>query len=774
MSLIRPAGQVITFYSYKGGTGRSMALANVACLLARQSGPGRRVLVIDWDLEAPGLHRFFQPYLKLFNQASPNDEALLDTYPGLLEIFEYLEQTTPRSASVEAFPEEALAAQIEVADFDQYLLEVEVPGAGQLSLLKAGRLDNDYARRVNAFKWEDLYHRLPGLFSGLVNYLTRRFDYVLIDSRTGLTDVSGICTMLMPERLVVVFTPNRQSLAGLADLVKRATDYRRQSDDLRPLQIFPLPSRIEFTEPDLHERWRFGDPAVGIPGYQTWFEELFRMVYGLPICNLGPYFDEVQIQHIPRYAYGETIAVLIEQTADRLSLARSYEGLSEALVSLAGPWEARPKKTVFRLRSVERAPHRSWAMAIQRTGKYEILEEIGRGGYATVYRAQHSTLKSEVALKVLDPARAADSAMRERFIREARTASKLEHPSIVEIFDLFEVPEGICISMEYFPGGDLQAWRGKRPALTVLEALQILKDVASALDYAHQQKAVHRDVKPSNILMDAKGRAHLSDFGLVFLPEAPHLTSSGSVVGTPIYYSPEQAAGNYPSLDARSDQYSLGVVAYELLVGRPPFQVDPSSGALALALKHIEEKPPSPHSLNADLPPELDEPMLKALAKKPEERFATCAEFMRQLEKALGDSRLRQYRELIQAAYKHIDLQNYELAQTALIQARYLLPTHPDWQAGQRKLEETRQGTETYELLVKEWEAALKDAQNALTLDPRLPDPNGVFIALGLHPRPPRPMIARVLETAQLGVGAVLGGAVIWLAWSLAHSWIVR
>lgn len=414
----------------------------------------------------------------------------------------------------------------------------------------------------------------------------------------------------------------------------------------------------------------------------------------------------------------------------------------------------------------------------QRIGKYEIVEVIGRGGYATVYRALHSTLKSEVALKVLDPARAADTATRERFIREARTASKLEHPHIVKIFDLFEASESICISMEYFPGSDLKTWRSKRPTLTVPEALQILKDVASALDYAHQQKAVHRDVKPSNILMDAKGRAHLSDFGLVFLPDSPHLTSLGSVVGTPTYYSPEQAAGNYTTLDARSDQYSLGVVAYELLASKPPFQVDSSSGAMVLALKHMEEKPPLPSSMNAELPPEVDEPLLKALAKKPEERFATCAEFVRQLEKALEDSRLREYRELIQTARDHITQREYDGAQTALAQARDLLPLHLDWQAAQTELEEMRQRTEAYELLVKEWDAALKDAQNALTLDPRLPDPNGVFIALGLRPPPARPLREHIREMfpelMRIVAGLAVGAFGFWLMWSLSFLWIVR
>lgn len=151
------------------------------------------------------------------------------------------------------------------------------------------------------------------------------------------TDASGICSMLLPEKLVVVFTPNRQSIEGAVDLVEKAVDYRRRSDDLRPLMVLPLPSRIEPTMERLRRQWRFDDAI----GYQVRFEKVFKAAYALPTCDLTAYFDEIQIQQVPDYAYGEEIAVLVESNAsDRLSLTRSYESFALRLTSNAAPWQS--------------------------------------------------------------------------------------------------------------------------------------------------------------------------------------------------------------------------------------------------------------------------------------------------------------------------------------------------------------------------------------------------------------------------------------------------
>jgi len=322
-------GEVITFYSYKGGTGRTMALANVGCVLANgfSGGDGmppryfslakRPVLCIDWDLEAPGLHHFL-----------PVSDAELDNRDGLLELF-----TAVRARAREVKTREDALDLFRSVHLDDFVSPTGVAG---LWLLHAGRLDATYGSRVNAFSWEELFTASPPILPAFAEFVTSHYAYTLIDSRTGITDVSGICTTVMPSKLVVVFTPNRQSLTGIFDLVRRATLYRSQSSDWRPLAVFPLPSRIEQAREQLLEEWRYGNDVHR--GFQPEFEGLFRDVYGLPECDLSEYFTEVQIQHVPDYAYGEQVAVLVE-TESRLSLKRSYEEFSDRLQMLQGPWE---------------------------------------------------------------------------------------------------------------------------------------------------------------------------------------------------------------------------------------------------------------------------------------------------------------------------------------------------------------------------------------------------------------------------------------------------
>src|SRR4030095_14137024 len=302
-----PPGQVITFYSYKGGTGRSMALSNVASVLAHRHNTGEGILMVDWDLEAPGLHRYFRMQLK--QQLGTTDDRVLDEHPRLIDLFWELHtklqpQNGARRSRIDA---DDAVALLEEVDLRHFILDTDIPS---LSLLKAGRFTEEYASQVNTFPWETFYHQAPLLLRVFAETLAEQYRYVLVDSRTGLTDVSGICTMLLPEKLVVVFTPNRQSLTGILGLVQRATDYRRQSDDLRPLVVFPLASRIEPTENTLRQYWRKGNADQDIIGYQSQFEQMFQTVYGLENCRLDTYFNHALIQHVPPYAYGENVAVL--------------------------------------------------------------------------------------------------------------------------------------------------------------------------------------------------------------------------------------------------------------------------------------------------------------------------------------------------------------------------------------------------------------------------------------------------------------------------------
>jgi formylglycine-generating enzyme required for sulfatase activity len=329
-------GTILTFYSYKGGTGRTMALANTACLLARERAGDRPVLMMDWDFEAPGLHSFFETRL-------PNDgadsRARFRDRPGVLDVLVSVREafSDPGLPPADASGDEA-SAYVATLDLDAAVINTGIPN---LRLMMAGRLDDDdYAARVNSFDWQQFYARVPWLFPALARRLELEYAYTLIDSRTGLTDTSGICTMLMPEKLVVAFTPGRQSLTGVAGLIKRAIRYRRLSNDPRPLAVFPLPSRIESSEAELKQLWRRAPAGEkGAIGYQPLFEEILSEAYGVTPCSLESYFDEVPLQHEPRSAYGERVAVEDDKSTEVISISQSYRRFVDHLVELQSPWE---------------------------------------------------------------------------------------------------------------------------------------------------------------------------------------------------------------------------------------------------------------------------------------------------------------------------------------------------------------------------------------------------------------------------------------------------
>jgi len=330
------SGDIITFYSYKGGTGRTLALANVACLLAR-AHPRDKILMVDWDLEAPGLHRYFRDQIEVSLLGNLSRERAMDEKEGLLDFFVELNRRSEKMAPAGGDSAAVAVKQIykELA-FERFILKTDVEG---LELMKAGRFDAEYPNRVNSFDWAKLFSRSEWFIRLFADELKQRYRYILIDSRTGITDTSGICTTLLPDKLVVVFTPNRQSLTGIRDLVKSATDYRRRSPDVRPLVVFPLASRVEVSKPSLQKIWRTSPIGSAVTGYQPMFEELFRSVYGLKNGDLQKYFDEIQIQQVADYAYGEEIAVLTDFSKDRFSLATSFQAVSNRLESAAPPWE---------------------------------------------------------------------------------------------------------------------------------------------------------------------------------------------------------------------------------------------------------------------------------------------------------------------------------------------------------------------------------------------------------------------------------------------------
>ena len=257
-----------------------------------------------------------------------------------------------------------------------------------------------------------------------------------------------------------------------------------------------------------------------------------------------------------------------------------------------------------------------------RLGKYQIMSEIGRGGMAIVYKAFDPGLQRYVALKVLSPRLASEENVMRRFEREATTAANLKHPNIVIIYDVSSADGFYFIVMELLEGRTLREEIRATGALLPARVAPITAQLASALDYAHQQGLVHRDVKPGNIILGAGDHATLTDFGLVRAMRASRLTEAGSALGTLDYMPPEQLSGD--DADWRSDVYSLGVVVYESLSGRVPFSADTP---YTLMRKVMYEPPPRLSLVAPSLAPAVDHAVMQALAKAPADRFRTAGEF---------------------------------------------------------------------------------------------------------------------------------------------------
>jgi hypothetical protein len=254
---------------------------------------------------------------------------------------------------------------------------------------------------------------------------------------------------------------------------------------------------------------------------------------------------------------------------------------------------------------------------------YDLEDEIGRGGMAVVYRATDRRLQRPVAIKILPPELAYDPAIRTRFTREAQTSAQLSHAHIVPIFDVGE-REGIAyFVMALIKGGSLATLLAREPRQPVDEVRRLLCEIADALEYAHVRGVIHRDIKPDNILLDSdSGRAMVVDFGIARAMEAgARLTVTGNAVGTPTYMSPEQAMGER-DVDGRSDLYSLGVLAYQMLTGRVPFT---AGNSMALLLKHVSEPPRPIAELRPDVPRNLQDVIERALLKEPDDRWPSAA-----------------------------------------------------------------------------------------------------------------------------------------------------
>ena len=275
----------------------------------------------------------------------------------------------------------------------------------------------------------------------------------------------------------------------------------------------------------------------------------------------------------------------------------------------------------------------------QNLGKYRVLEPLGSGGMARVYRGYHAHLDRYVAIKVLRSDLVEDELFLTRFRREAQAVASLRHPNIIQVFD-FDIADGIYFMVMELLDGDtlhtrLNDYRVRDEQMPWGEMVRILLDVLDGLDYAHQEGMIHRDIKPANILLTRRGQAVLADFGIAQIVGGTRHTMSGALLGTLNYMAPEQALEG--SSDVRSDLYSLGIVLYEMLTRRPPYDADTP---LAILLKHVNDPLPLPTELNPEIPAPLERIVLKALAKEPDGRFQSAPQMADALKTAAAEAHL--------------------------------------------------------------------------------------------------------------------------------------
>ncbi len=261
-------------------------------------------------------------------------------------------------------------------------------------------------------------------------------------------------------------------------------------------------------------------------------------------------------------------------------------------------------------------------------GRYEIIEELGKGGMGEVYRVEDKKIKEEIALKLIKPEIAADKRIIERFRNELKFARKIAHKNVCRMYDFNEEEGTPFITMEYVAGEDLKSFIRRSGKLTEAKAIAITSNVAEGLVEAHRLGVIHRDLKPQNIMIDKQGNAQIMDFGIAHSTEGKGITKEGMIIGTPAYMSPEQVDGQ--ETDRRSDIYSLGIILYEMLAGRVPFEGETS---LSVAVKHKTEKPTDPRKLNAKISEGLSGLILKCIEKSKDRRYQKAEALLEALEK---------------------------------------------------------------------------------------------------------------------------------------------
>jgi len=380
-------GEVTTFYSFENGAARSIALAHAAVQLAAGQNATVPVLMIDWDTEAPGLHHYFPTRDERFEDPRPDfrPDARAAARaaaarpgaarPGLLEYFEACREQLQQlqslgRAGADLDHEERARLVLEAIDWEAYVERVDQ--SRSLYLMRAGRFDDSYGERADRMDWDGLFAACPALYRAFAAHLARHFRHVLVDARAGRSAAVSVCTTLLPDRLVGLFTPGGRSLDGLGGVVARAVEYRcSHEDEQRPLLVYPLPCGLEGADPERRALWRRGDPQRGISGYQPALEQLLRNCYGLSQLSLDSYLDEVPLlASMAVGAPGDLLGAAALRDADCHAPARSVAALLGWLGQGRFPWQSRAELDLLDAIAASRAALAAGAQgaALRRAG----------------------------------------------------------------------------------------------------------------------------------------------------------------------------------------------------------------------------------------------------------------------------------------------------------------------------------------------------------------------------------------------------------------------
>jgi hypothetical protein len=403
-------GDVTTFYSFESGTARSVALSNMAMLLAGRQNATVPVLMIDWDTESPGLHHYFDQQPQ--GQGQGQRPGVLEYFEACREHLHLVQRTAPGLDDV------GLALKVlEAVDWEPYVERVDQ--SRPLYLMRAGCFDDSYGERADRMDWDGLFAACPAFFRCFGEHMARQFRHVLIDARSGRSAAVSICTTLLPRKLVTLFTPNQRSLEGLAGVVNRAIEYRcSHEDEQRALLVYPLPCSIDSADCERRLQWRRGDPYKGVGGYQPALEKLLRQTYGMAQISLDSYFDEVQLQHTSAMSSGDHLSACPERGADRFSLTRTFETLLDWVAEGHFPWQSRAEIALLANIALARAlsvDGISTAVSVPLAADLKRLGEL--------YRHQGRLLQSEQCLEE-------SSNLRERLLGDDHADTRASRASL--------------------------------------------------------------------------------------------------------------------------------------------------------------------------------------------------------------------------------------------------------------------------------------------------------------------------------------------------------